>query len=109
MTYYYNNESEQIETEKAIAEAYVLFADEYESYQYFKSCCMYWNNGALHPIKEGKTHCRLAIGHCTESEQTLVFVIDSVDVENQRVKIRCINSVVSIPSETVSIYQINLI
>ena len=110
MTYYYNIEAQQIETEEAIKKDYALFGSEYESYKDFLSACMWYNNGSLIPIQEGFTKCRFAIGHCTESEQKLVFIITNVNTESQRLVISCINSCLPIqPSEIVSIHQIELI
>ena len=110
MTYYYNNESECIETIEAVKQGFLFNLNEYDSFSDFLSACMYWNNGALYPIKEGYTKCRFAIGHCTESEQRLVFTIQNVNPITQRVIISCINSPLPIqPCETVSIHQIDLI
>lgn len=49
---YWNSEADTVETLEKIRSAYDLFSPEYESFDYFLSACMYWNNGALVPLNE---------------------------------------------------------
>lgn len=50
---YWNNELDKVETLETIrTDYYNLFNDQNESFEYYLSGCMYWNNGALTPLDE---------------------------------------------------------
>ena len=52
MKYYYNNETDTIESLDVIRSDYDLFSDEYETFEDYLSACMAYNNGALTDVTE---------------------------------------------------------
>lgn len=51
MKYYYENETDTILSIDDIKRSYELFGKDYDSFEYYLSCCQWYNNGTLTPIE----------------------------------------------------------
>jgi len=50
---YWNMEADKVETGDSIkADYFDMFASDYDNFSDYLSACMYWNNGALIPLRE---------------------------------------------------------
>ena len=58
MAYYWNNETDAIETTKTIRESYEEFRNDWETFDEYLNGCMWWNNGALTPLRDYITNLK---------------------------------------------------
>lgn len=59
MAYYWNNEMDVVESTRTIRESYEEFCNDGQSFDEYLTGCMWWNNGALTPLRDYITTLKL--------------------------------------------------